>query len=83
MSMVQAPNLTQVGAAVDAVSEEMAQPGEQLMDGLDDEAGTTAILDIGRVHRGTDQQTASIGHNVAFAAPGLRRGRLLTFLAAS
>jgi len=46
MSMVQAPNLTQVGAAVDAVSEEMAQPGEQLMDGLDDEAGTTAILDI-------------------------------------
>ena len=59
MSMVQAPNLTQVGAAVDAVSEEMAQPGEQLMDGLDDEAGTTAILDIGRVHRGTDQQTGS------------------------
>ena len=35
------------------------------MDGLDDEAGTIAILDIGGVHLGTDQQTASIGHNVA------------------
>jgi hypothetical protein len=26
------------------------------------------ILDIGGVHLGTDQQTASIGHNVALAA---------------
>src|SRR6516164_6138391 len=70
--------VTQVGAVVDAVSEEMSQPGKQLMDGLDDEAGTIAILDIGLVYRGTDQQTASIGHNVALAALGLRRGRLLT-----
>jgi hypothetical protein len=75
--------VTQAGAVVDAVSEEMAQPREQLTDGRDDEPGTTAILDIGRVHRGTDQQTASIGHNVALAAPGLRRGGPLTLLAAS
>jgi hypothetical protein len=26
-------------------------------------------LDIGGVHLGTNQQTASIGHNVALAAP--------------
>src|SRR6266853_2801988 len=58
----------QVGAVIDAVGEEMAQPGKQLMDGLDDQHGTIAILDIGGVHLGTDQQTASIGHNVALAA---------------
>ena len=51
--------LTQVGAVIDAVGEEMAKPGKQLMDGLDDKPGTIAILDIGRVHRGTDQQTGS------------------------
>jgi hypothetical protein len=37
----------------------MAQPGKQLMDGLDDEAGTIAILDIGRVHLGTDRKYRS------------------------
>ena len=53
------------------------------MDGLDDKLGTITILDIGGVHLGTDQQTASIGHNVTLTAPSLRWGRLLTFLAAS
>jgi hypothetical protein len=61
----------------------MAQPGKQLVDGLNDEYGTIAILDIGGMHLGADQQTASVGDNVALAAPSLRRGRLLIFLAAS
>src|SRR6201993_1778038 len=60
--------LTQVGAIVDAVGEQVAQPGKHLMDGLDHQNGTIAILDIGGVHLGTDEQTASIGHNVALAA---------------
>ena len=46
--------VTQVGAIVDAVGEEMAQPGKQLMDGLDHQHSTIAILDIGGVHFGTD-----------------------------
>ena len=46
--------VTQVGAVVDTIGEEMSQPGKQLMDGLDDELGPIAILDIGGVHRGTD-----------------------------
>src|ERR1700757_2665738 len=58
-------SLMQVGASVDTVGEEMAQPGKQLVDGLDDQHGTIAILDISGVHLGADQQTASIGHNVA------------------
>ena len=53
------------------------------MDGLDDEPGAIAILDIGGVDLGADQQTASIGHNVALTAPSLRWGRLVTLLAAS
>jgi hypothetical protein len=55
----------QTGAVVDAVGKEVAQPGKQTMDGLDDQHRPIAILDIGGVHHGTDQQTASIGHNVA------------------
>ena len=66
--------VTQVGAVIDAVGEEMAQPRKQLVDGLDHQHGTIAILDIGGMHLGTDQQTASIGHNVALAAPSLRCG---------
>ena len=69
--------ITQVGAVVDTVSEEVAQPGKQLVDGLDDKPGTIAILEIGGVHLGANQQTASIGHNVTLAAPSLRWGRLV------
>jgi hypothetical protein len=58
----------QTGAVVDAVGKEVAQPGKQLVDGLDDQHRPIAILDIGGVHLGTDQQTASIGHNVALTA---------------
>ena len=75
--------IPQVGSVIDAVGKEVAQPGKQLVDGLDDEPGAIAILDIGGVDLGADQQTASIGHNVALTAPSLRWGRLLTFLAAS
>jgi len=41
----------------------MTQPGKQLVDGRDDQSGTVAILDIGGVHLGADQQTANISHN--------------------
>src|SRR5438067_385298 len=47
------------------------------VDGFDDKLGTIAILDIGGVHLGTDQQTASIGHNVSLAALVLL-GRIIT-----
>ena len=63
------------------------------MDGLDDEPGAIAILDIGGVDLDTDEQTGSIGHDMAlqpltfwprppgrgFAAPedGLRRATLI------
>src|SRR6266481_4397841 len=60
--------LAQVRAIINAVGEEMAQPGKQLVDGLDDKPGPIAILDIGGVHLGPDQQTTSIGHNVALTA---------------
>src|SRR5438552_13316125 len=76
-------SVTQIGAVIDTVGEEMAQPGKQIMDRRNDKPGTIAILDICGVHLGSDQQTGSIGHNVALTAPSLRWGRLLTFLAAS
>src|SRR5439155_25993688 len=69
--------VTQIGAVIDTVGEEMAQPRKQLMDSLDDKPGTIAILDIGGVHLGTDQQTGSIGHNVTLSAFDLL-GRIVT-----
>ena len=57
----------QIGAVVDAVSKQVAQPGKQLVDRLDYQNCTIAILDIGRVYFGTDQQTTGIGHNVSLA----------------
>jgi hypothetical protein len=47
------------------------------MDGLNHQHGPIAILDIGGVHLGADQQTASIGHNVAFTPFDLL-GRIVT-----
>ena len=61
----------------------MAQPREEVVDGFDDQRCAIAVLDIGGVDRGANQQAGSIGHDVALAAPGLRRGKLLIFLAAS
>jgi hypothetical protein len=49
----------QVGAVVDAIGKRVAQPGKQLVDSLDAQNCTIAILDIGRVYLGTDQQTTS------------------------
>src|ERR1700747_2118466 len=54
----------QVGASVDTVGEEMAQPGKQLVDGLDDQHRTIAILDIGVGRLGAAQRTARFGHMV-------------------
>jgi hypothetical protein len=42
----------------------VAQPREQLVDGLNDKSGPIAVLDIGGVHL-PNQQTARVGHNVA------------------
>jgi hypothetical protein len=69
--------VTQIGAVIDTVGEEMAQPGKQLVDGLDDETGTIAILDIGGVHLGTDRRCRCIGHNVTLTAFDLL-GRIVT-----
>ena len=46
--------LTQVGAVVDAVGEQVAQPGKQLVDRFDDQHRPITILDIGGVDLGTD-----------------------------
>ena len=70
-------SVTQIGAVIDTVGEEMAQPGKQIMDRRNDKPGTIAILDICGVHLGSDQQTGSIGHNVALTPFDLL-GRIVT-----
>ena len=51
---------------------------KQLVDGLDDQHRPIAILDIGGVHLGTNQQTTSISHNVTLAAFDLLGGVVTT-----
>jgi hypothetical protein len=62
-----------VGAIVDAIGKETAQPRKQLMDRFDDQPGAIAILDIGGVDFGT-QQTAGIGYNMALTPLDLLGG---------
>src|SRR5260370_11455219 len=65
------------------MGEEMAQPGEEIVNGFDNEQGAVAVLNISRVNLGADQEANRIGDDMALAAPSLRWGRLLTFLPAS
>jgi hypothetical protein len=69
--------ITQLGAVVDAVGEQVAQPGKQLVARVDDQHRPITILHIGGVYLGTDQQTAGVGHNVALSPFDLL-GRILT-----
>src|SRR6516164_261678 len=45
----------------------MAQPRKQVVDGLDDNPGPIAILDVGGMDRDTHQQARRVGHNMALA----------------
>src|SRR5215472_8166863 len=55
----------------------MAQPGKQVMDGLDDNPCAIAILDIGRMNHDTHQQAGSVGHDMALTAFDFL-GRIIT-----
>ena len=61
----------------------MAQPGEEIVNGFDNERGAIAVLNIGGVNLGADEEANRIGDDMALASPSLRWGRLLTFLPAS
>jgi hypothetical protein len=63
-------SVTQVGTVVGAIGKKMAKPRKQLIDRFDDQPGAIAILDIGGVDFGTDQQTTGIGDNMALASLG-------------
>jgi len=45
----------------------MAQPGKQVVDGLGDNSGPIAILDVGRMDHHTHTQARRVGHNMALA----------------
>ena len=65
-------SLAQIGAVVDAVGKQVAQPRKQVVDGFYDEFGTIAILDVGWVDRDADQQAGSIRHDMALSAQPVR-----------
>src|SRR5258708_3557010 len=52
----------------------MAQPREEVMNGLDDEHSPVAVLNIGGMDLGADEQAGGIGDDGAFAAFDLLAG---------
>jgi hypothetical protein len=49
----------------------VAQPGKQIVDVLNDERRSIAVLDIGGVNCDTDHQPGGIGHILALAVTDL------------
>ena len=78
--MLHRPNLASASeeliAGIGAVGEEVAQPGEEVVDGFDNERRAIAVLHIGGVDRGADHQAGGIGHDMPLAALDLL-GRII------
>src|SRR5215471_8294425 len=45
----------------------MAQPWEKVVDGRNDQLSAVAILNVGRMNHGTDQQAGGVSHDMALA----------------
>lgn len=58
----------QFDAGVAAIGEDVAQPGESMADRRQQQRRAVAILDVGWVHGGRDQQPVGIGQDMALAA---------------
>jgi hypothetical protein len=58
----------QLVAGISAVGEEVAQPRKEVVNGRDDERSTIAVLHVGAMHLGADQQTRRVGDEVTLAA---------------
>src|ERR1700724_2725 len=76
-------SLRQFVAGIGTIGEEVAQPGEEIVNGFDDERGAIAVLNIGGVNLGADEEANRIGVDMslasfAFSTPypdGARRSR--------
>jgi site-specific DNA recombinase len=64
----------QFAAGVAAIGEDVAQPGERMADRRQQRRRAVAILDVGCVHVGRDQQPVGIGQDMALAAFDLLAG---------
>jgi hypothetical protein len=54
-------SLRQFVAGIGTIGEEVAQPGEEIVNGFDDERGAIAVLNIGGVNLGADEEANRIG----------------------
>ena len=73
----------QLRAAIDAVGEDMPQLGEAAPQIMQQRHRAVRVLDVGLMNLHGEQKAVGIGDDMALAAPGLRRGRLLMRLPAS
>src|SRR6202011_1726290 len=61
-------SLRQFVAGIGTIGEEVAQPGEEIVNGFDDERGAIAVLNIGGVNLGADEEANRIGDDMALAS---------------
>ena len=59
---------------IGTIGEEMAQPGEEIVNGFDNERGAVAVLNISRVNLGADEEANRIGDDMALAPVDLFAG---------
>ena len=59
---------------IGTISEEVAQPGEEIVNGLDNDRRAIAVLNLSRVDLGADQEATRIGDDMALAPLDLFAG---------
>lgn len=64
----------QLFASVTAIGEDVAQPGEEIADRRQHADRAVAMLDVGAVHLGADQEPVGVGDDVALAPVDLLAG---------
>jgi hypothetical protein len=61
-------SLGQFVPGIGTIGEEVAQPGEEIVNGFDNERGAIAVLNIGGVNLGADEEANRIGDDMALAS---------------
>jgi len=63
--------IAQFAARIASVSEDVAQPGKAVADGLEQRRGSVSILHIGRMNQDEEHQPECVSDDVALAAVDL------------
>ena len=73
--------MSELLTGIGGISKDMAQPGVSVADRRQQQRCSVSILDVGRMHDGTDEQSDGIGDEMAFATFDHLLGRITAWAA--